>query len=319
MKGETILKKYYYIINEAAGNGRAKQTWEKIKRLLDNYNIQYQSYFSKYPSHPEVIAKEIAQSVPGKIAAIIAVGGDGTIHEVINGLKEYSNVKFGFIPTGSGNDFARGFLIPRDPEKALEFILSFDEQLPRIDVGSYHLNHNQEKSLFINNLGVGFDAEVSLEANKSRIKKWLNRIGIGSLTYVAALLEKAITFRPSDVMLTIDDREHHFPNVWFITISNQAYYGGGMKISPSAIPIDGLLNITVVHQLSKLKLLLVFISVFFGKHTKLKEVRTLTGKKITITSKEPMKVHADGEIVGESPVDIEVLPSYMHIYSKIWQ
>lgn len=246
------------------------------------------------------------------------MGGDGTIHAVINGLKDYSNVKIGFIPTGSGNDFARGFLIPRDPEKALEFILSFEEPLPRIDVGSYHLNHNQEKSLFINNLGVGFDAEVSLAANRSRMKKWLNRIGIGSFTYVVALLKKAITFKPSDVMLTIDDhREHRFTNVWFITISNHAYYGGGMKISPSAIPIDGFLNITVVHQLSRLKLLLVFISVFFGSHTKLKEVLTLTGKKITITSKEPMKVHADGEIVGESPVDIELLPSYLYIYSNI--
>ncbi len=287
-----------------------------IKAELDRRNIPYDYFFSEYPRHPEKIARDIAQSEKEKIAAIIAVGGDGTIHEVMNGLQGYSYIKIGFIPAGSGNDFARGFLIPKDPNRALDFILIEDSTIG-VDAGAYQLNENEKERLFINNLGVGFDAEVSLAANQSRMKKWFNKLGIGRFTYVVALIKTAITYKPNDVMLTIDHEIKHIPKVWFITISNQTYYGGGMKISPAAKPNDGLLNITVVHQLSKIKLLFIFISVFFGKHTKFKEVKMLSGKNITINSHEPMKVHTDGEMAGESPVKIKVKPSYFQVFSKL--
>jgi diacylglycerol kinase (ATP) len=90
-----------------------------------------------------------------------------------------------------------------------------------------------------------------------------------------------------------------------------------MKISPDALPNDGLLNITVVHELSRIKLLLVFVSVFFGKHLMFKEISTLMGKRVTINSNNPLKIHTDGEAAGESPVNIEVLPDYFHIYSDL--
>jgi diacylglycerol kinase (ATP) len=311
------LKIFFFIINGAAGNGRSKKTWSRLKRLLDKKNILYRYYFTQYPNHSEVITKKIVHSERGKIAAIITVGGDGTIHEVVNGLMNHSNVNIGFIPAGSGNDFARGFQIPKSSSKALEFILNFDGSIPKVDVGSFQLNNMPEKRLFINSLGVGFDAEVSMEANKLRMKKWLNLLGIGSFTYVVALLKKAITFQQTDVELTIDDQILYYPKVWFITVSNQPYYGGGMQISPSALPNDGLLNITVVHDLSRIKLLLIFVSVFLGKHTMFKEVRTRTGKKVTITSNESLHIHTDGESAGVSPVSIEVLPLYFQVYSNL--
>ena len=140
------MKIFFFIINGAAGNGKSKKTWSRLKRLLDKKNILYRYYFTQYPNHSEAITKKIVHSERGKIAAIITVGGDGTIHEVVNGLMNHSNVNIGFIPAGSGNDLQEGFKFLSNSSKALEFILNFDRSIPKVDVGSFQLNNMSGKT-----------------------------------------------------------------------------------------------------------------------------------------------------------------------------
>ncbi|MGR3765411.1 diacylglycerol/lipid kinase family protein [Rossellomorea sp. NS-SX7] len=176
----------------------------------------------------------------------------------------------------------------------------------------------------MNNIGVGFDALIAQKANASPLKKKLNRWSLGKLIYPILLCRETFTFTPFQVTIEIDGVKQTLERVWFITISNQPYFGGGMKIAPEASPNDGELDLTIVSGLSKWKLLFLFISVFFGKHTELKEVHTLTGSNITIGSGEGVPVHADGDFAGvideDSELNVKILPdSWKMLNRSRWQ
>ena len=315
MKVES-MKILFFIVNKAASNGKPLKLWEKLVRELDKQNVNYRSFHTKYPNHATEIAKQIATMYEDKIEGIIAVGGDGTMNEVVNGLAKHPTVRVGFIPAGTGNDFSRGFNIPNSPIAALKLILRKQGRpIPQFDIGKATIGTSSQRKLFMNSLGVGFDAEVSKLTNQSLMKKYLSVVRLGSLVYVIALLKLLFSFVPTSVTLSIDGTIHRYQNVWFVTVSNQSFYGGGMKISPNARPNDGLLNITVIHNLSKLKLLLVFGTVFFGKHVGLKEVSVHTGREIKIDSEKPFLVHVDGEQVGHTPVVVSVDKSRISIFS----
>jgi diacylglycerol kinase (ATP) len=309
MRGIENIKmtKLYFIVNPKAGNGKAKLIWSSVEKQLAEQKINYESFFTERTGHGKLIAKQIMESNDKKKVTIIVVGGDGTINEVVNGIGNFcSRARIGVIPGGSGNDFTRGYGIPRNPDMALPFLLSeVNNVSPTFDLGKIDLVGGREH-FFINSTGAGFDALISYEANQSKWKGLLNRFSLGQLVYVIILLKHLFSYKCTTIELWIDGKKHTFPDTWFVTVSNQPYYGGGMMISPHATANDGKLNITIVHRLSRLKLLLVFLSVFWGKHLKFKEVNTFLAQKISIHSTEPIYVHSDGEHIGSTPLQITV-------------
>ncbi|QED48994.1 diacylglycerol/lipid kinase family protein [Cytobacillus dafuensis] len=299
------MKNIYFIINPQAKNGYCQKVWNRLEKILIEQKTSYMAFFTEYSGHAEEISQTIAAKAEGNRTTIIAVGGDGTMHEVLNGAALFSNVQVAFIPCGSGNDFSRGFGIPKKPSEAL---LSLLKELAQhnpifVDTGKI-LTEDNKDIYFINNMGAGFDALISREVNRSRIKRLLNRFSLGKFVYVYFLLKNMFTYKPVSMDIKIDGRKYSFHSAWFVTVSNQPYYGGGMKISPDASPFDGVLNITVVHNLSRIKLLFVFITVFWGGHTKFKEVTALTGRSIKIHSSSALFAHADGEDIGYTPLKV---------------
>ncbi|MBT2683968.1 diacylglycerol kinase family protein [Bacillus sp. ISL-37] len=309
------MEKIYFIVNPNAKNGSCREIWRNIEIELGSLEIPYLAFFTEYPGHAQELAEAISRKADGKPAVIVAVGGDGTLHEVVNGAASYSNVTVGFIPGGSGNDFSRGFAIPKKSVDALSLIVDKSKcHTTEIDIGK--IQHKElQKTYFMNNMGVGFDAAVAKDSNESRMKQLLNRFSLGRLVYVYILVRKLLTFRTIPIEVTIDGKVYKYSNAWFVTISNQPYYGGGMKIAPAALPDDGILDITVVHRISRLKLLLVFVSVFWGKHTMFREVEQFTGKSITVESTEEVLAHADGEAIGHTPLKIQACPKVLKILS----
>jgi diacylglycerol kinase (ATP) len=309
------MKHIYFIVNPKARNGCCFKIWGEIERLLKAKQITYLAFFTDYPGHAKQLASHIAATHHGN-KLIIAVGGDGTMHEVMNGIVNDKRITLGFIPGGSGNDFSRGFQIPTDPVGALKVILRLmrHEGLP-IDIGKIMTSEASEH-YFINNMGAGFDAVISYEVNHSRMKALFNKLSLGRLVYVYFLLKNVFTYKTATIDISIDGKKHIFEQTWFVTVSNQPYYGGGMKIAPAAEPDDGLFDITVVHQLSRLKLLLVFISVFWGKHVHFKEVKTLNGKVISIQSPTSQYVHADGEHIGFTPLTIHLKAKALEVLTR---
>jgi diacylglycerol kinase (ATP) len=311
------MKKLYFIINPKAGNGKALSIWAEVESELRNQSISYSHYFTKESGHARNITEELVLSTDKEIINLVVIGGDGTMNEVVNGIAGHtSKARIGFIPGGSGNDFSRGYGIPPKPLEALSYLLKQMDMIAKpFDLGKIQLAKNMEH-FFINSTGAGFDAFISYHVNQSKWKGLLNRLSLGQLVYVLILLKYLFTYKCTKVELTMDGRKHVFPDTWFVTVSNQPFYGGGMKIAPDSLPNDGKLNVTIVARLSRIKLLLVFLSVFWGKHLMFKEVNTFLAQTVSIKSSEPIYVHSDGEHIGHTPLHISVHKEPIAILTK---
>jgi diacylglycerol kinase (ATP) len=238
--------KLYFIVNPAAKNGRCKKVWKRLEKILREKHIPYQAFFTEGQGDGKRIARKIMEST-GETAAIIAVGGDGTVHEVANGVFPFKHGIVGYIPSGTGNDFSRGIHIPNHPRKALEHILLLlkNHCFSTYDIGQFAGPHIRE-GLFVSNLGCGFDAQIARKANSSKLKSLFNRLALGKFVYGFYLMKELMFYQPAKVVLQIDGEEHLFERTWLVTISNHPYYGGGMKIAPPAKTDDGLFDIIVV-------------------------------------------------------------------------
>ena len=210
---------------------------------------------------------------------------------MLNGAASFENVYIGAIAAGSGNDFKRGFATFENAKQIEQFVKFINATSHDYGIAQF----NGESKLFVNNFGVGFDALVAIKANESKLKKILNRFKLGKLSYAYFVISALFTFKPFQLTVLQDGQKQIVENVWFATISNQPYFGGGMNLSPASNTSDGKLEVTIVSNLSKWKLLLLFGSVFFAKHTKMKEVHQFVCKEVTLTVDKQMPTHADGE------------------------
>lgn len=294
----------HFIINPYAGNGRGIKRWRQFEQQL---SIEYVAHWSQYVSHALIIAQQIARGASSENpACIIAIGGDGTIHEVLNGVVHSPNVYIGAISAGSGNDFARGYEVFKDGAQLEQFIELKNSTLH--DVGL--AQKDGKSTYFVNNFGVGFDALVAITANESKLKKSLNKWKLGKLSYPYFVMVALFTYKPFMLTILHNGQKQKFDNVWFTTVSNQPYFGGGMNLSPTSDTSDGMLEVTIVSNLSKWKLLFLFASVFVAKHTQMKEVYQFATEEIQLIFDEPVVAHADGEkqelAIGENKIHLTV-------------
>lgn len=278
-------KKIFFVVNPISGNGKAKKSFPLIEDFLKENELIYEKIITQYKDHATQIATEL--SARDDIEIIVVVGGDGTLYEVINGLF-ISKVKIpvGYIPTGTGNDYGRHMNIPTDPIEALKRIIEKD--VKEIDVG--HINNHY----FINVASMGFDAEVANYANTSKLKKY-----IGKLVYVIGVIKSLWSFTPKRLGLEIDGNHYIFDNVWLIAVANNRYYGGGMLISPNSVNDDGLFEVCIIKDLSKLQLLKLFPTIFKGNHIKYyPKVIMMKGQTVKIEANEETTIQSDGEILS---------------------
>lgn len=280
----------YFIINPAASNGKAPVVWTAVKEYLDTLGQHYQYSFSDSAEHVEQLAKEAA-AFPEVI--VVSVGGDGTLSRVARALA-FTGVAMGVIPGGTGNDFIRSFRIPVEPIAACEVLLN-GKTIP-LDIGEVN------GSRFVNVLGAGLDAEVTADAN--RIFKKFS----GALGYLLALLKQLIMYKPQAVRITVDG-EVIETVAWLVSVANASYYGSGMKIAPHADPQDGKADVVIVGRLNRLKFLRLFPLVYKGEHVKHSAVQVIRGTTISIESHKPLHVHADGDLLTKTPLQIAM---YQH-------
>lgn len=279
------------IINPAAGRGKSRKHWLKIKKIIQENSLSFQEFFTKRPGH----AVEIAGQLEKKgFKQIIVVGGDGTLHEVINGLNS-KKITLGMIPTGTGNDFSRTLGISRNPEIAAKEILINGHPVD-IDVGMVN------KKLFVNVAGIGFDAQVAEEVNTNF--KWLS----GVPAYLSAVFKLLLKYRNIPLKINLDDKTFIEVKAFLLAVGNAQYYGGGIQIIPTAVIDDGYLNVCIIGNVNKLDVLTTIPKAFKGKHLEHEKVTTYKAKKIIITSTISAPIHADGEMIGRLPAVIELFP-----------
>lgn len=285
---------YYFIVNPSSRSGQGIQVWRQAKDILSQRRLSYKAYFTRYTGHGTQIARRIASEAEGH--TLIIIGGDGTINEVLNGLPENSRITLGYLPVGSGNDFARGVHLSSDPMEVLEEILS-GRPPKKLDMGQ--LSTRKRASHFIISSGIGYDAEVCYEVAHTRMKTILNALHLGKLTYAYAAVKLLFSFRPFDVSVELDgSRKYQFSKVYFIAGMNLQYEGGGFRFCPQAISRDGALDFLVVQGLPKWKILLLFPTAYFAKHTRIRGIHILRGKEMHIHTSAPQRLHQDGEYAG---------------------
>lgn len=285
-----------FVINPVAGNGNAMKKWLKFKETIE---FPFELAVSRYSGHATKLVRKLHESPD--LILVIGFGGDGTLREVIAGAAGAQQMIVGSIAAGSGNDFGRGFHSFKNAGEIAAF--RKNPVSSRKDLGEFIDDRPYQ---FVSSTGIGFDAEISVKVNRSKVKYWLNKIGMGKLVYLVYVIITLLKFQLFRLTVEQNGETVYYDKVWFATVSNQPYFGGGMKISPHSKADDGILELTVVNRLSRLKLLLVFGTVFSGKHLRFKEVHQLKGTRFSLSADQPVYRHVDGDSAGRTSVNRSV-------------
>lgn len=306
---------YQIIINPASRSGKGLTIWKEIiEPALHAEKIPYRSYFSREAGDVARIASDITANVPeGTAITVLILGGDGTVNEALQGFRYTKGITLGYIPTGSSNDLARDLALPRKPLQALELILRHGKpQSMDLALLTYGDTGEVEKSagstcissarrLFSVSCGIGFDAAVCEEALHSRMKKVLNKLGLGKLTYLAIALKQLFATKTVSCRLTLDDGEPvHIRAILFVAVMLHRFEGGGFMFCPDADSQDGILNLCTIGDIPKWFALLALPTAFYGKHYFLKGIVPYRASRVHIETSSPLWVHTDGEVSRRS-------------------
>jgi len=247
------------------------------------------------PGHATELAREAMGEGHG---CIVALGGDGTVREVAMALLHTSAV-MALLPCGTGNDFARALRIPSKPEAALEIVMRGRDA--RIDTGLAN------GACFINVAGFGFDVDV-LDASEMFKKKGLG----GKLAYWRGILYCLRKLKLRKTSITADGQTLQ-RNVMIMAAGNGTHFGGGMHITPRADPADGLLDVCIVHDIGKLKVLGMLPRLQAGTHLSSRSVTYLKAREITAVCEPPSRAQTDGEVLEHTPVVFRALPASLTV------
>jgi len=303
------MSKYKIIVNPISGRGQGNLSIHQIHNYLTNANIKYDLVTTSSPGHAIDLAQEASHN---GYDIVVAVGGDGTANEVINGLMKARKLygycsAMGVISVGRGNDFAFGAEIPPGVEAGCETLIHCTKKL--IDVGLVIGGDYPEGRYFGNGIGIGFDTVVGFEAVKLT---WLS----GFPSYIAAVLKTVfLYFNAPLIRMNYDLQSIEKPSI-MISIMNGKRMGGGFLMAPKAQNDDGFLNICLVEQVSRSRIFSLIPYFLKGTQETQKEIHTYTAKKLQISAiNGSLPVHADGETicVAGGQLDIELLPKQIEI------
>jgi len=294
------------IVNPAAGANSTHRKWPRISRLLGHIGLSFDYEYTEGAGHAIELARTAASD---GYPYLVAVGGDGTVNEVANGLlhaTDAGSTALGVISTGTGSDFVRSVGIPRHYVRACSCLSGSRRTLIDVGVVEYQSQGQPLRRFFVNAAGIGFDAAVV--AATERLPKYFG----GTVPYVAGLLRTLLGYRNKSVVLRIDDRIET-TCVLSVVIANGAYFGGGMHVAPEASLNDNLLDTVVIGDIGKLDLLKSLPMIYQGTHGNHPKVSMEKAARITVESSESILVHADGELLGEGPASFWLQPAALSI------
>jgi diacylglycerol kinase (ATP) len=242
-------------------------------------------------------ARQLAQAAAkAGCERVVAVGGDGTVCEVANGVAR-TDTALAIVPTGTGNDSGRNLGIPGEPVAAARLALT--GPIRTIDLGE--IQTAQGSTYFVNVAGFGFDAEVTTRVNA--FPKFVS----GTVPYVLGVLQTLGQFRSPRMRITLGDRIVE-RRVFLVAVANGASYGGGMQIAPDAIPDDGLFDVCVVSDLRRLEVLRLMPKLYSGRHRSHPAVELFRCRELHAQSTVRVRCQADGELVGDLPASFKIHP-----------
>lgn len=286
---------YFFIVNPNAGQGRTGRIWERLVQELEQRHVDYGYVFTSAPGEATELTRDVVEAGYG---TIVGVGGDGTLHEIAGGLGP--DTALGVIPGGTGNDFSLSLGIPADPVAALDALLNAEPQ--RIDRPS--INGRP----FLNMSGVGFDATVA-----KRVREKPPR-GSGSLPYVMMALRVLATYKNPNLVIELDGKRMA-EKAFLVAVGNGAFCAGGMHICPRADLQDGQFDVCIAKDLTKFEAIVNLIRIFKGQHIHHPKIAYVQARHVRIFPEqgEQVSLYADGEPLGEIPVEMNLEPGALTV------
>lgn len=305
---DKISKNWFVIINPTSGNGSAKKKWPKIERLLTKHRFNFDFAFTEYSNH----SSELVQHAISKgMTKIICIGGDGTLHNIVNGIMTQKMVSsnkvcVGVIPIGTGNDWVKTHQIPKNIESAVQLIKN--KKIAQQDIGKIEFIDENKAPIYFNNLaGVGFDGYVV-----SKVDKYKH---IGALAYLFGAIISLFSFKNFESKLSVNS-EVISGKTLMVLIGVCKYSGGGMQLTNTPNPFDGLFDISVAKNFSKLDIIKNVTELFNGKISNHRKVKSVKSNHITVEinqGKAPL-IQADGELIGSGNIKITLIPKAFSFY-----
>ena len=300
-------RKVKIILNPMADMGNAWRVARDLRSITERHGgVDWSG--TVYPGHAIELAKQAGEQ---GYDMVIAMGGDGTVHEVVNGLMKAPQEKrpvLGVVPVGSGNDFAHGIQASQKPTEAL--VCALDGEASTVDLGL--LTDGQgRKEYFDNTVGIGFDTIVTIRSHGLPILR-------GFLMYLTAVVQTIfLNHDPIPMQIETEDQKWDQSNL-LLTMCNGPREGGGFMIAPEAKMDDGILHYTIIKNVSRPMMFRLIPEVMNGTHSRFKQVMLGSCKKMSVSADRSMYIHTDGEIYSGFGTDVrkvmfEVLPSALKV------
>ena len=293
-----------FLVNPASENGATGRRWPEIAHVAAERGLTGDTLFSERPRHLTELARD---AVAGGARLLVVVGGDGTVHEVANGVSGSGGIELAVIPRGTGWDFVRTFGIPRKLEGAIDVARSGRARTIDLGLATYRSwAGGEETSQFANIASAGMSGAVAKRANETT-----KALG-GKISYAWATLAVFARWRPDEMQVAVDGAERT-GRMQDVVVANGRFFGGGMQICPAAEPDDGVFDVLLIGDVTKRDLVVTLPKIYRGTHLPHPKAELLRGRTVTIDAERPVPVELDGEQPGTTPARFEVVPEALRV------
>lgn len=281
------MKEYHIISNPVAGKAKTRKNLEIVEKVFSERGVKYQTHFSKCAGDAMSIARGLTAEGAKEV---IALGGDGTLHEVLNGLTDPTACNLGLIPSGTGNDFAEKAGLSLDAEKSANFILDNEPK----DTDYIEIDGRR----CMNVSGLGIDVEVLERCRRGKLR--------GKIKYLLSLLQSLFKYKGCKVEIEADGKKEEH-DVLIATACNGSVFGGGIKICPDAEISDGKLNAVIVDCIGgKIKLIGALIQLLKGKILEYPKTKHILCERLCLTPSLACTIQMDGELYKDVKFDAKI-------------
>jgi YegS/Rv2252/BmrU family lipid kinase len=302
-RSPTISSSTVFLVNPASGNGATGRRWPELARRASALGLQGDTLLSERPGHLIELARE---AVDSGATLVVAVGGDGTLNEVVNGVVG-RGVELASIPLGTGMDFGRTYDVPTKFEDAVRVALEGDVRT--IDAGHVtYLTWSGETAerYFANVSSVGMSGAVAQRANG------MSKVLGGKVTFFYALTRVFLEWQNTEVTVRLDDAERR-GRMHDVIVANGVWHGGGMMLAPDAAPDDGQFDVVLIGDVSKIDFLPTAPKIYKGKHVHHPKVEVLRSRRVEVDAPVPLPNELEGEQVGTTPAAFSVVPGALRV------
>ncbi|AZP05145.1 YegS/Rv2252/BmrU family lipid kinase [Jeotgalibaca ciconiae] len=296
-----MTTRYHIIANLHSGSGKGKKVVLDVHKKLNEKKIPFLLYQTEYRKHAITLIQKVIANMNLETDRILVIGGDGTLHEVIAGMSLLEKkIPVGYLPAGTGNDFARAIDLPTSYHKGLANILHAEE--PQImECFLYEDAELKTIGVGLNSLGMGFDGKIiEILDNKHTKRNILSAVRLEKLIYLNSIADAFKKRKTFEVEVTVDNKTSTYSDVLIAGAMNHPYFGGGIKIDPESNPNTSELAIMIIKNLSFPNLVRLLTKVLTsGKHIHSPYFERLAGKELEIKVSEPVPTQVDGELLPE--------------------